>query len=506
MRRSWKGTDMTPIRTTVIAFAVACLVSGCNLAPHYVRPGSPVPEAFTEGEGASASAAPATPVADLGWREVFTDPALQEVIALALDNNRDLRVAALNIEVARAQYRVQRADLSPSLSVNGSGNSSRTPGDLSATGRPQVTRDYSATLGFSAYELDLFGRVRNLKEQALQQFLSTAEARRSTHISLVAQVVTAYYTLAADQELLKLAQSTLASQEYSYRLQQRSFDYGVASELTISQARTTVESARSDVERYTAQVAQDHNALTLLVGAAVPAKLLPDALPATADAERNVLAAVPAGLSSDLLQRRPDILEAERNLRAANANIGAARAAFYPGISLTVSAGSASASLSGLFDAGSGSWSFAPSISIPIFNAGRNRANLDMAKANRDIDVARYEKAIQTAFREVADALAQRGTLGRQLQAQQALVDASADSYRLSQARFDRGVDSYLGVLDAQRSLYSAQQSLIGTRLDRLTNLVTFYKAMGGGWVSSTADATGQSPSHDQMKTASIKD
>ncbi|MGD4884389.1 efflux transporter outer membrane subunit, partial [Xanthomonas citri pv. citri] len=346
----------------------------------------------------------------------------------------------------------------------------------------------------SAYELDRVGRVRSLQEQALQLCRSTADARRSTHISLVAEVATAYLTLAADQQLLQLAQSTLTSQSDSYRLQQRSFELGVASQLTLRQAQTTVETARVDVERYTAQVAQDRNALVLLVGTQVPVELLPHALPDNASVEGNVLASVPAGLPSQLLQRRPDILEAERNLRAANANIGAARAAFFPSISLTASTGSSSSSLSRLFDAGTRAWSFVPTLTLPIFNAGRNRANLDMAKANRDIEVARYEKSIQSAFREVSDALAQRDTLGRQLQAQQALVDATADSYRLSQARFERGIDSYLQALDAQRSLYSAQQTLINTQLSRFTNLVTFYKAMGGGWLQTAAPTAVASP------------
>ncbi|NJC47603.1 UNVERIFIED_ORG: multidrug efflux system outer membrane protein [Xanthomonas campestris] len=495
---------MTPIRMTLTAIAVASVLSGCTLMPRYARPDAPVPERFagTELSTASTTADAASPaqaidIANIGWRQVFTDPALQQVIALALENNRDLRVAALNIEVARAQYRVERAALLPAVQGTGTANNARTPSELAIPGQPQVFRTYSANIGISAYELDLFGRVRSLKEQALQQFLSTAEARRSTHISLVAEVATAYLTLAADQQLLQLAQSTLSSQGDSYRLQQRSFELGVASQLSLRQAQTTVESARVDVERYTAQVAQDRNALVLLVGTQVPAELLPQALPDGASVDGNVLASVPAGLPSQLLQRRPDILEAERNLRAANANIGAARAAFFPSISLTASTGSSSSSLSNLFDSGTRAWSFVPTLTLPIFNAGRNRANLDMAKANRDIEVAQYEKAIQSAFREVSDALAQRETLGRQLQAQQALVDATADSYRLSQARFERGVDSYLQALDAQRALYSAQQNLITTQLSRFTNLATFYKAMGGGWLQSAdpavaTTATGQ--------------
>ncbi|WP_115562495.1 efflux transporter outer membrane subunit [Xanthomonas arboricola] len=482
---------MTPIRMTLAAIAVASVLSGCTMMPRYTRPDAPVPDHFA-GAGTGSTTTPdaaeteqARNVADIGWREVFTDPALQQVIALALQNNRDLRVAALNIEVARAQYRVQRAALVPAIDGTGTANNARTPAELTIPGQPAVFRTYSGNVGISAYELDLFGRVRSLKEQALQQFLSTAEARRSTHISLVSEVATAYLTLAADQASLQLAQSTLSSQSDSYRLQQRSFELGVASQLTLRQAQTTVETARVDVERYTAQVAQDRNALVLLVGTQLPDALLPRALPDGASVDGNVLASVPAGVSSQLLQRRPDILEAERNLRAANANIGAARAAFFPSISLTGSLGSSSSSLSNLFDSGTRAWSFVPTLTLPIFNAGRNRANLDMAKANRDIEVARYEKSIQSAFREVSDALAQRDTLGRQLQAQQALVDATADSYRLSQARFERGIDSYLQALDAQRSLYSAQQTLIGTQLSRFTNLVTFYKAMGGGWLQT---------------------
>ncbi|CAD0318487.1 efflux transporter outer membrane subunit [Xanthomonas hortorum] len=485
---------MTPIRMTLTALAVASVLSGCTLMPRYARPDAPVPAQFAGTDITIASNATdatstgtdaASDIANIGWRQVFTDPALQQVIALALENNRDLRVAALNIEVARAQYRVERAALLPEIQGTGISNNARTPAELAIPGQPQVFRTYSANIGVSAYELDLFGRVRSLKEQALQQFLSTAEARRSAHISLVAEVATAYLTLAADQQLLQLAQSTLTSQSDSYRLQQRSFELGVASQLTLRQAQTTVETARVDVERYTAQVAQDRNALVLLVGTQVPVELLPRALPDGASVEGNVLASVPAGLPSQLLQRRPDILEAERNLRAANANIGAARAAFFPSISLTASQGSSTSSLSNLFDSGTRAWSFVPTLTLPIFNAGRNRANLDMAKANRAIEVAQYEKAIQSAFREVSDALAQRDTLGRQLQAQQALVDATADSYRLSQARFERGVDSYLQALDAQRSLYSAQQTLITTQLSRFTNLATFYKAMGGGWLQS---------------------
>lgn len=454
------------------------LLSGCSLMPTYLQPAAPVPAAFSgESRGASSAA-----VADLAWRDVFTDPALRRVIELSLANNRDLRVAALNIEKARAQYGVQNAAMFPTVNASGSGTSSRTPADLSPSGQATVSRQYSATLGFSAYELDFFGRVRSLSAQALEQFMATAEAQRSSHISLVAEVATSYLTLAADLDRLKLARDTLDSQNESYQLNQRSYDLGVASALTLRQAQTSVEAARVDVERYTAQVAQDRNALALLVGAEVPTELLPQSLPDGRSAASSPLATIAPGLPSDLLQRRPDILQAERNLKAANANIGAARAAFYPRISLTASAGNSSASLEDLFKSGQSSWSFIPQIYLPIFDGGANKANLKISQVNRDISLAEYEKAIQRAFREVSDALAQRSTLGRQLEAQQALVDATADSLRLSDARFKRGVDSYLGVLDAQRALYTAQQNLISTQLSRFTNLVTFYKAMGGGW------------------------
>lgn len=469
-------------RFTWAPLALAAFLAGCSLMPVYQQPAAPVAATFSGDTGGTAT----KPVAEIGWRDVFTDPSLQRVIELSLAHNRDLRVAALNIEKARATYRVQEAALFPSINASGSGSGSRTPGDLSISGQPTVSHSYSATLGFSAYELDLFGRVRSLNTQALEQFFSTAEARRSTQISLVAEVATAWLTLAADQDQLRLAQDTLASQSNTYKLNRRSFDLGVASALTLRQAQTSVETARVDVEKYTAQVAQDRNALVLLVGADLPDDLLPKGLPDGATAAANPLASIPPGLPSDLLQRRPDILQAERDLKAANANIGAARAAFYPRISLTASAGSSSASLSNMFKGGSGSWSFSPQISLPIFDGGANQANLDIARTERDITVAQYEKAIQTAFREVSDALAQRSTLGRQLEAQQALVDATADSYRLSDARFKRGVDSYLSVLDSQRSLYTAQQNLISTRLSRFTNLVTFYKTLGGGWVETT--------------------
>lgn len=479
---------MNRFKTTSLASALvaALLLTGCSLIPTYERPPAPVAAGYPTGAAYPAPSAHAelADAADIGWREFFADPRLQQLIALSLSNNRDLRVAVLNIEKARAQYQIQRADLFPAIGATASGIGQRTPASQSVTGSAVTSHSYSVGVGFTSYELDLFGRVRSLKDQALESFFATEEARRSTHISTVTEVASAYLTLAADQDRLTLARSTLQSQIDSLALTQRRFDLGVATALQLRQGQSTVESARVDVARYTGQVAQDENALALLVGSAVPAALLPEGLPA-GTTTLNALAELPAGVPSSLLQRRPDILQAEHQLKAYNASIGAARAAFFPSISLTGSIGAASSNLSGLFKGGSGTWSFMPQLNLPIFNGGANQANLDGARVDRSIGVAQYEKAIQSAFREVADALAQRGTLGDQLTAQQALVDSNADSYRLSTTRFERGVDSYLEVLDSQRSLYTAQQGLISTRLSRLANMATLYKVLGGGWVET---------------------
>jgi outer membrane protein, multidrug efflux system len=485
---------MNRFKTTGLASALAAalLLTGCSLIPTYERPPAPVAAGYPAGAAYSAPSAhvASTDAADIGWREFFADPRLQQLIALSLSNNRDLRVAVLNIEKARAQYQIQRADLFPAIGANASGTGQRTPASQSLTGSAMTSHSYSVGVGFTSYELDLFGRVRSLKDQALQSFFATEEARRSIHISTVTEVASAYLTLAADQDRLMLARSTLQSQSDSLALIQRRFDLGVATALQLRQGQSTVESARVEVARYTGQVAQDENALALLVGSPVPAALLPEGLPA-GSTTLNALAELPAGVPSSLLQRRPDILQAEHQLKRYNASIGAARAAFFPSISLTGSVGTASSNLSGLFKGGSGIWSFMPQLNLPIFNAGANQANLDGARVDRSIGVAQYEKAIQSAFREVADALAQRGTLGDQLTAQQALVDANADSYRLSTARFERGVDSYLEVLDSQRSLYTAQQGLISTRLSRLANMATLYKVLGGGWVEAGVASSG---------------
>lgn len=465
-----------PLRALMVALAASAL-GACSMMPAYERPVAPVPASLSQTQQ-SAGPVSAQAVDSAAWADYFADERLRGVIALALDNNRDLRIAALNIERARAQYGIQRADLLPSIAVSGGQSAQRVPGDLNMSGEPAISRQYSANLGFASYELDFFGRVRSLEEQALQVYLGTEEARRSAQVSLVAEVANAWLRLAADRERLALARSTLETRQQSVTLVRRSLELGAVSALDLNQAETLLQIARADAARYAALVAQDENALALLVGAAVPAGLQPPAL----DDSVAAVPVLPADLSSEVLVRRPDVAQAERALMAANASIGAARAAFFPRITLTASAGTASSTLDGLFDAGSGAWSFVPQIRIPIFEAGRLQASLDVAEIQRDINVAQYEKAIQSAFREVADALAERATLAEQLAARQALVQATQRSFELSEARYKGGVDSYLNLLDAQRSLYGAQLELIGTRLSDAVNRVALYKALGGGW------------------------
>ena len=458
---------------------IVFLLSACTLAPKYTRPESPVPAHWPTGMAYlyfENVADESTPLAStLSWREFITDKRLQNVIETALKNNRDLRLAALNVERSRALYGISRAGLLPAVNAAGIWDKEHVPADLSTTGSAVTSEQYGVNLGISSWEIDFFGRIRSLKDQALEEYLATEDARHSAQIMLVSAVAQAYLTLAADRENLKLVASTLETQETSYKLIKKRYNVGIASELDLRQAQSQVDAARGNVARYTQLAAQDENALNLLAGSSLPSTLLPMELDSI-----NPPKDIFPGLSSELLLRRPDILAAEHILKAANVNIGAARATFFPRISLTTFIGTASADLSGLFKAGQGTWGFTPQVVMPIFDA-RTWSAYDVTKAEKEISVAQYEKVIQTSFREVADALAVRGTVAQQIAAQQSLVDAVAETYRLSNARYTKGIDSYLSVLDAQRSLYSAQQGIINLRLARLVNRVMLYMALGGG-------------------------
>lgn len=483
-------------RALPLLAGAAALLAGCmNLAPRYERPDAPLPAGWPADSADAAAAATgaasgpdprldAAAVASLGWRDFVTDPKLRDTLALALANNRDLRIAALNIERARAQFEVQGAAALPTVNATGSATQQGQPASLSSTGQARTLHQYNAQLALASYELDFFGRVRNLSDAALQSFFATEHNRRSAQISLVADTATAWLTLAADRQRLALAQQTLKAREETYRLTRRAFELGGQSGLTLLQVQTTVDSARADVAAYTAQARQSLNALNLLAGAPVPEVLLPEQ---PVEAPVVALVAVPAALPSSVLQQRPDVMAAERLLEGSHASIGAARAAFFPRITLTGSAGVASNELSQLFAGGGGAWSFVPSISLPIFTGGLNQANLRTAEVQRDIQLASYEKTLQVAFREVADALAQRGTLGERLAAQRSLTEASARSLALSQARFRSGADSYLEVLDAQRTLYTAQQTLINLQLAEQANRLVLYRVLGGGWKADSA-------------------
>ncbi len=482
--------------TCFLAAALATLLGACTLEPHYHRPPAPVP-------ALPGGTAGGTAAADIGWREFFPDPQLQQLIALALTNNRDLRVAALNVQSAQAQYRIERAPLFPTINASAVEQVQEIPvavlesefpsasaaagaagGSAAPTGGITV-RTYNVGVGFTNFELDLFGRIRSLSHAALQQYFSSGETRRSVQLTLVAEVATAYLTVLTDQTLLDITRDTLKSQKQSYALTQKMFSGGTTTELALRQAETSVDTARANLAQYNRQLAQDRDALQLLLGAPIP-----DSVDFSGGLDReNLVTELEEGIPSDVLVRRPDVLAAEHQLMAANAQIGAARAAFLPAISLTGNLGTESAQLSGLFKAGSRAWTFSPEISLPIFAGGANVANLQATELARDTAVAQYEKAIQTAFREVADALIARGTLDEQLAAQQALVTASAAAYRLADMRYRGGVDSYLSALVAQVSLYSAQQQLQTVRLTRLQNLVTLYKTLGGGLREHTAAA-----------------
>jgi multidrug efflux system outer membrane protein len=473
------------MRSAALAGAVLGLaLAGCSLAPRSQRPTAPVAATFPAAPAdAPGGAAPA--VDRLGWREVLGDARLQALVALALEGNRDLRVAALNVELARAQHGVQRAGQLPQLAASAGGTQQRLPADLNTSGQAVTAGAWSVGLGLAAFELDLFGRVRSLADAALEQYLATEEARRSAHLALVAAVATQYLTGLALDEQATLARETLQAVEGALRLSRRLAEAGRASELDLRSAEAQVETARFNLAVAEQQQARAENALVLLLGGPLPADL-PPALPLDAS---QLVVALPAGVPSEVLARRPDVLAAEHALEAANALVGAARAAFFPSISLTAFGGTSSASLDGLFSGGSTSWSFSPRLTLPIFAGGALRASLRVAEVRTSIEVARYERVIQGAFREVADALVAQAWLEEQLRAQASRVTAEARRFELSELRYRGGADSQLTVLIAQRDLYAARQQLIQTRLARLTNLVDLYKALGGGW--SEAGAAG---------------
>jgi multidrug efflux system outer membrane protein len=477
-------------KLSLITIAVAVFAAGCTMEPKYQRPAAPVSASFPASgvyatqpvQQSGERSANGQAATDIGWREFFVDPRLTRLIEIALKNNRDLRVSVLNVEAARAQYQITRSQLFPSINAVGGKSVTRTPKEL-VLFNETISQSYNVGLQAS-WEIDFWGRIRSLKDQALAQYLSTAQARKAAEISLVSQVADQYLTMLSYDDLLKVTQDTLKTAQDSYNLTKLQFESGTGSELDLRQAQTVVEQAQANMQAEARSRAQAENALVLLVGEPLP----DDLPPGLSLSDQNLLTDIPAGLPSDLLTRRPDIMQAEESLLAANANIGAARAAFFPKVTLTGSAGTLSPTVGGLFKPGSMAWSFAPSITLPIFEGGSNIANLDLANVQKRIEIAQYEKAIQSAFRDVADGLAARGTYDEQIAALGRDVFAEQRALDLSQLRYQNGVDSYLVVLTAQTALYSAQQSLITARVARLSNLVDLYVALGGGWIEHTGE------------------
>ncbi|UVW78734.1 efflux transporter outer membrane subunit (plasmid) [Pseudomonas aeruginosa] len=458
----------------VSALLIALTLGACSMAPTYERPAAPVADSWS---GAAAQRQGAA-IDTLDWKSFIVDAELRRLVGVALDNNRSLRQTLLDIEAARAQYRIQRADRVPGLNAAATGNRQRQPADLSAGNRSEVASSYQVGLALPEYELDLFGRVKSLTDAALQQYLASEEAARAARIALVAEVIQAYLSYDGALRRLALTRQTLVSREYSFALIDQRRAAGAATALDYQEAVGLAEQARAERESTERQLRQADNALVLLLGTPDAARLLP----ATPRDDLMVLQDIAPGTSSELIERRPDILASEHRLKARNADIGAARAAFFPRISLTGSVGSSSAELSGLFDGGSRAWSFAPTLSLPIFAGGRNRANLDLAEVRQDAAVADYEGTIQTAFREVADALAATDTLRREEAARQALAGSSEAAMALAKARYEGGVDDYLRYLDAQRSTFSNQTTLIQISTERQIALVDLFRSLGGGW------------------------
>ncbi|HQA04647.1 MAG TPA: efflux transporter outer membrane subunit [Thermodesulfovibrio thiophilus] len=460
----------------LLIFTLITLLFGCSFIPEYQRPEAPVPKEWPKGDAYQDSKYDESSKAtELKWNEFLQDQNLQKIIEMAFKNNRDLRLSALNVERARAYYGIQRAELLPAVDVSASGQRQRVPADLSNTGKAETFSEYNVSIGIISWEIDFFGRIRSLTKMALEEYLAQESSYRAARLSLISAVATAYYTYATDRENLMLSKDTLKTQEENYILIKSQYESGIVSEIDLHRARTQVETAKEAVARYTQVVAQDKNTLDLLAGEPVREELLPQGL-------QSVVAPkdISPGLSSEVLLKRPDIIAAEHTLKAYNAQIGAARAAFFPTISLTTLFGTASDQLSNLFGGGSRAWSWQSQGIMPIFDA-RVWAGYRASKVEREIAVANYERAIQTAFKEVADALAVKGTIDDQIRAYESLVQSLSDTYRLAKMRYDEGIDSYLSVLDAQRSLFQAQQQLNNLRLSKHSNLTTLYKVLGGG-------------------------
>lgn len=467
-------------RLLVVAGA-SLAVAACTMISPYQRPEAPVPTQWS-GPGLAPGSSPTPqPASEIAWHEFLADQRLRSVVEQALANNRDLRIAALNVDRIQQLCRIQRAELYPGVGAMATGDVYRLPANMSEDGRSKTVEQYAVQLGVLSWELDFFGRIRSLEASALEQYLATEQAQEAVHISLVAAVASTYLALAADVESLAISQATLAAYQDSANLIRHSRDAGVASDLDLAQASSQVDAARAAVAAFSGRAATGRNALDGLVGAPVGSDLLPDALTTVTE-----LSELSEGLPSEVLLRRPDILAAEHLLVSANARIGAARAAFFPNITLTAGAGTMSADLSNLFGSGSGTWTFAQ-IMAPIFASGSLRANLRASEVDREIAVAEYEKAIQAAFAEVSDGLTLRATLREQRDAEEVLVQDLERAVRLSHARYQAGIDSYLAVLVAQRSLFAAQQSLVNVRLAEQVNLVNLYKALGGGGPISEA-------------------
>lgn len=459
----------------VLPVVLMLLCTGCTLAPKYEQPAAPVAQTFPSGPAYEEVAFTQEAIPE--WQDFFVNEKVKKAIELGLANNRDFRVAALNVEKAKAAYGIQRAPLFPSVAGGLTENASRTPGTLSNTGTSVVQHTYQANLATSSWELDFFGRIRSLSEAALQQYFATEEAKYAAQVALIGEIASAWLNLGTQKELLRLAEVTLKSQEESFKLMQASYRLGAASELDLEQARTTVESAKASKAMYQRTLAQARNALDLLLGTSLPAGLEPQGI----EVVTTQAAIVPAGLPSTILLQRPDIRQAENQLKAANANIGAARANFFPRISLTAGVGTGSRDLGDLFDGGTGLWSFVPSISLPIFTGGANLATLRQAEADEKIMVAQYEKAIQTAFAEVADAMAAKGTVTRQTEALKRLMNATTRAYNLSMSRYKNGLDGFLTVLESQRQMVQSQTNYIQSEQQRINALIQLYKVLGGG-------------------------